>query len=449
MLGAIIGDVAAGTYEKDKNLFYSHLISEDVKPSSLGDYIETMGKQLISNPQISSREFECILNMSCIENPETMNLLRAIVIAWMYDSLEETYNKVQQLCLNLNKEDMDASHFLVKLIFALRTGSPKKREAQVEHVDTFRSFTKDKNWKCDSGILGTLVRAWMAFYDSFDFGSAMHNAMKLPGNRHLNAILVGALADAMYGCGIYLKKKKYGDSCVINHAKFVDAKIVEFYSTKRTFYPKNNACTNVERHVWTNVQTPYDNRKVSTELRRRILKAFSPDWDYRYGFYLDDGWVYIYRSFCLLFRFRLDKLDDTTWVLRNFQSSGENVDLGLISIEEAIYSIEHRWFLLSGENAPNNLEYCKYYHGEPEMPEQIKENKPISNFWYGEMMFVTNQQEMDSWKQDAANTLQDLNGEKREKFLSYSEEQRAILIYIETLFGKWCPYDNLEWIFEY
>ena len=130
----------------------------------------------------------------------------------------------------------------------------------------------------------------------------------------------------------------------------------------------------------------------------------------------------------MLFRFRLDKLDDTTWVLRNFQSSGENVDLGLISIEEAIYSIEHRWFLLSGENAPNNLEYCKYYHGEPEMPEQIKENKPISNFWYGEMMFVTNQQEMDSWKQDAANTLQDLNGEKRDKFLSYSEEQRAIVI---------------------
>ncbi len=83
------------------------------------------------------------------------------------------------------------------------------------------------------------------------------------------------------------------------------------------------------------------------------------------------------------------------------------------------------------------------------MPEQIKGNKPISNFWHGEMMFVTQHLDMDSWKQYAVTTLENLEGEKHRKFLSYSEEQRAIIVYIETLFGKWCPYDNLEWIFEY
>ena len=130
--------------------------------------------------------------------------------------------------------------------------------------------------------------------------------------------------------------------------------------------------------------------------------------------------------------------------MRNIQASGEKSELGLTPIEEAMSSVEHRWYLISGEKAPKNLEYCKYYHGEPEMPEQIKGNKPISNFWHGEMMFVTHQLDMDSWKQNAANILEELDGEKRRKFLSYSEEQRAILVYIEAIFGKWCPYDNLE-----
>jgi hypothetical protein len=31
----------------------------------------------------------------------------------------------------------------------------------------------------------------------------------------------------------------------------------------------------------------------------------------------------------------------------------------------------------------------------------------------------------------------------------YTPEQFGVIIYIEALFGKWCPYDNLDWIFEY
>ena len=40
-------------------------------------------------------------------------------------------------------------------------------------------------------------------------------------------------------------------------------------------------------------------------VRRRIVRAFYTDWDNRFGFYLDDGWVYVYRSFILLARFNL------------------------------------------------------------------------------------------------------------------------------------------------
>lgn len=48
---------------------------------------------------------------------------------------------------------------------------------------------------------------------------------------------------------------------------------------------------------------------------------------------------------------------------------------------------------------------------------------------------------MASYKQYAKE--KDLKGEKRKKVLTYTEEQRAILVYIELLFGKWCPYDDL------
>lgn len=37
--------------------------------------------------------------------------------------------------------------------------------------------------------------------------------MELPGDRRLNGILVGALADAMYGCDRYMVKAKYGKGC--------------------------------------------------------------------------------------------------------------------------------------------------------------------------------------------------------------------------------------------
>ena len=444
MIGALIGDIAAGTYEKNKELFFSQLTCEDVKYSPLGECIKANGKLLISNLKVCNRVLESGPDNSNFKNLKPQPLMRAIAIAWAYDTIEETEKNEHTFCLYDDKDELYACKYLVKLIFALRNGSPKKRAAQVEFAGTFRSITKYARCKSDSGLLRTLVRAWMAFYDSFDYGSALHKAMKLPGDRHLNAILVGALADAMYGCGMYLVKKKYGESSYLNIEKLVDKDIIEFCSTKRIFYPKNNATTNVERHIWKDIQTPYENREVSEELRGRVLKAFSPDWDNLYGFYLDDGWVYIYRSYVLLNRFRLDKLDDSTWVMRNIQASGEKSELGLTPIEEAMSSVEHRWYLISGEKAPKNLEYCKYYHGEPEMPEQIKGNKPISNFWHGEMMFVTHQLDMDSWKQNAANILEELDGEKRRKFLSYSEEQRAILVYIEAIFGKWCPYENLE-----
>ena len=57
MIGAIIADIAAGTFEKDKNLFFSKLICDDVKLSPLGECLQTNGFLLVKNPQIAKEEF--------------------------------------------------------------------------------------------------------------------------------------------------------------------------------------------------------------------------------------------------------------------------------------------------------------------------------------------------------------------------------------------------------
>ena len=140
-------------------------------------------------------------------------VMRAIVIGWLYDTEAETTSAFQQYGFTYDKEDWYAGAFMWKLIFALRHGASKKDALMVENVSSFKGFVEDISWNEQSSILGILIRAWGAFYSSYDFGSALHRAMELPDDRHLNGILVGALADAMYGSDRYMVKAKYGKGC--------------------------------------------------------------------------------------------------------------------------------------------------------------------------------------------------------------------------------------------
>ena len=200
--------------------------------------------------------------------------------------------------------------------------------------------------------MGYLVRAWMSFYDAFDYGSAIHNAINQPGNTFLNCMLAGALADAMYGCNYYYVKDKYEGGGYIEHLPFLDECIYEINTRNRTFFPKNNALTNVERHKWYNKPCSISEKIITKELRRRILKAFHTGWDDRYGFYLDDGWIYVYRSHRLLSRFVLTEQLDGTYRITNYQQSEESemLDLQDEALENAIYSVEFRWNWVSDEN---------------------------------------------------------------------------------------------------
>lgn len=181
--------------------------------------------------------------------------------------------------------------------------------------------------------------------------SAIHNAVKKPGNQDLNCILAGALADAMYGCEEYFVKKKFEGGRYIDHLDFVDSSIYHLHHSKRAFFPKNNARTNVERHYWYDAPCPFSNKVITPELKRRITKAFYTDWENRFGFYLDDGWFYVYRSFTLLARFKLKELPDGTYRIANYQKSDESKewDKDDTAINCAMYSVEHRWDLVSNE----------------------------------------------------------------------------------------------------
>ena len=354
MIGAFIGDLAAWTWEHDHNKFYPQLFSDEAQKSVYSDVMLFTAKTLLENPNISRDEFmrmhQCYFGIGNAKVNAEYDLLRSIVIGWMYDE-DSISHAIHFYCLCDDKEELYASHFMAKLICMLRTGSTKIDAAQVEFCGTFRSFTKEEHWKTGDGVLSYLVRAWMSFYDAFDFGSTIHNAVKKKGNIILNTILAAALADAMYGCENYFVKKQYDGGCYIERLSFIDNSLYDLSRAKRNFFPKNNARTNVERHLWAYTPCPISDKVISKELKQRIIKAFYTDWENRFGFYLDDGWIYVYRSFVLLSRFKLKESSDGTYRIVQYQKSDESelYDLDNNAIGCAMYSVEHNWDLVSGE----------------------------------------------------------------------------------------------------
>lgn len=350
MIGAIIGDLAAWIWEQDKEAFFRKLVSSEASSSWMGEELLLTADTLALKRGSDIKVHECLGKR---QSP-VATVMRAIAIGWLYDTEAETASAYQEYGFTYDKEDWYAGAFMWKLIFALRHGATKEEALMVENVSSFKGFVEDISWNEQSSILSVLIRAWGAFYSSYDFGSALHLAMELPGDRHLNGILVGALADAMYGSDRYMVKAKYGKGCSLAGFVHVSSRFQELCRTGRTFYAKNCAMTNVERHVWKDVANPYVDKIISRELRRRILKAFQPTFDDRYGFYLDDGYIYVYRSCRVLNRFKLSSMSDGTFRIVELQVS-EEAGYQLGAIQEALYSVEYRWNRVSDDYAIDRL----------------------------------------------------------------------------------------------
>lgn len=89
--------------------------------------------------------------------------------------------------------------------------------------------------------------------------------------------------------------------------KYFNGLISEIWRSEirnRIFFSKNDVLTNVEIQHWTNIENHFSDYVINSELKRRILKAFGTSWEHRFGFYLGNGWIYVYRSYELIFRYK-------------------------------------------------------------------------------------------------------------------------------------------------
>ena len=59
-----------------------------------------------------------------------------------------------------------------------------------------------------------------------------------------------------------------------------------------------------------------------------------------YGFYLDDGWIYVYRSGFLLHRFQLQQSKDGLWNIIHLQRSEASQSSSVADITNALYVCE-------------------------------------------------------------------------------------------------------------
>lgn len=370
MIGAIIGDLAAWTYEHDRTCFWSHLVSEEAKVSEFGLSVLTTASLIstersMSKEQAASFTRQGFLNYStsavelspdacqwaaslncCYSSPMFgIMIMRMATCAFFGVPDKEMWFET-----NFEKEEGYTRLFLSQMVTLLRQGMTKD-EVFKNLGGVFSDCQSHWNWQEDEGMLSYLLHAWDAFYRAFDYTSAIHKAMQMKGNRHLMGAFTGAIAGAMYGCRYNLVKEKYrkDESSPFEYMtwpkalmkdypmpmRFIEEKAVE----GRIFFPKNNAMTNVELHTWQNVENPFADEVYDEEKKRILLYAFEPDWDNRYGFYWENGWFYVYRSGVLLLRFQLKPMPDGTYRICHLQKT-EAPQAMVGALSEALYSLK-------------------------------------------------------------------------------------------------------------
>lgn len=484
MLGGIYGDLAASTYLRDKEVFYRQLYDEKATLSEYGltilEQAEMCGKDHVVKsclPFESLRQADPYarhdfvkLSDAMIEkssSPTAMSYLNEdarVVLQfatgawWMDDEKSEFFNINLPPNFYFEKPSGYARQFITTIITRLLNGETKDQVYE-QLGPVFKSIRHNWEWKTSEGdILHYVLRAWDCFYKAFDFGSAIHNAVRCVGDIRLNATLTGMIADAMYGCGSYYVKKKYAQqdsnetfltlSGPMKEAYRLALRVIDEQRRWRNiFFKKNNARTNVERHYFYSTPNLWEDKVISPELRRRILKAFYTSWEARFGFYLDNGWIYVYRSFVLIGRFRLKKIHDGTYRIVDTQQSDEGYELDM-ALNAALDTCEKYWVMESDFH----FRYYSLYYGSPkdkECPYPSGSNE--ARFWEGERMFYASQMKnIGKWLYEGKQSLKSLNNPKLNVAArELGPESFAVAYYINALYHKWCPMEDDGWVLEY
>ncbi len=362
MLGALIGDLAAWTWVNEHDSFYPKLVSDNALLSVYGHaLLRAASRNVVTDSSV---------DISPSGSPTDglryygQWLMWHVVSAWTDDDMDADCTTPKDLphFYSVGEEEEYARLFLTKIIKKLRTGATKAET--LDSIRQFNGLTGHRDWKTakgDESILSHLFRAWDCFYRGFDLTSCLHNAQAWSGDRELLSVLTGAIAGTMYGSDYMYLKEKYagkheiaqflGDLLISSCVKggYDNGLVLEMHELERRerwFFPKNNARTNVERHKFEAVDNPFENVRFSDNKAKLILRAFYTDWENRFGFYLDDGWVYSYRSFVLLGRFKLLPADNE-WRIDRLEMSGvKDYKMFLTAINCALSSCRPRRGLL-------------------------------------------------------------------------------------------------------
>jgi len=341
MLGAIAGDLAAWTYENERERFYSSLTSSRARLSALGEMAYRAALLCIT-----PKEEPIIYKTEPEPHPlrHAGRLLQCAVFAWQENFPFDIFEAERGLFYD-DKQGQYSMNIIIELITNLCHGQTKTDVLKEPFGKIFRDLKSSWDWQtahADDGLLIYLMRAWDCFEKAWDFTSAIHNAARWENvDRHLLCCLTGTLAEAMYGCESRLLKKEYGENWY-NHLEYPEnlmasiRRIQDYQFENRHFFPKNSALTNVDKQIWTAYQSRHEGEIISKELKSAILRAFHTGWDDRYGFYLDNGWVYTYRSGTLLGRFRIVPTGEQ-FILVDFQQPEWPKDSDAC-FEEALYS---------------------------------------------------------------------------------------------------------------
>ena len=371
MVGAVIGDLAAWTWEHDRKCFYEKLVSPEARLAGYGVlpiimwpmitegglihkhrlYMEC-GKGL-AHARVSSVEIPEEWHKWChseYDRPIPFDLKIALIISAFIDSgflSEERQSHLDWTSFFHGGKQEYYAGYIIRILRLLNQGKTKDEaiEAMPSAVINYYPSGTEHDWR---DLLEYTTFAWRCFYYSWDFTSALHNAAKCNGNCHLAMMLTGAFAEAMYGCSYSMTKEKFG-----GHYEFIDfskdlnpnyreildrARIHSF--DNRFFFKKNDAMTNVERHKWTAIENPYSECIIDSDFRIKMMKAYKTSWEERYGVYLDNGWFYVYRSHCILLRYKLTEQSDKTYRITDLQIS-DDPHAGIGDLGEVLYSLGH------------------------------------------------------------------------------------------------------------
>lgn len=89
----------------------------------------------------------------------------------------------------------------------------------------------------------------------------------------------------------------------------------------------------------------------------------------------------------------------------------------------------------------------KYYKGEKECPYEPFSTK--GKLWYGEKVFYLSEASLSEWVEEGRRVKKEMSPELLKKANRYDDDTFGIIIYINDLYQKMSPMNDLDFIFDY